>query len=650
MSRMQKLSGSFRPTFSGSNTKNDSGLFWLLALGVAAGIAIPLTNMLAGMQNGDGILTSLISTQKLTWYFWDQDRFLNFIPALAKPFSNVEWNLHFQVFLRAFFAFLSPIGILCLFRQSPGFLVMATALANCLMALTLNQHALFNLYAEHNPFGTSLALFALSFAILRQNDARIGRLLLSLTIGFIAYATNFALLTLSLPLLMLALLMQTPARRQLLRFLLVNVVAIGLAIWHSKHFGHGSTPFNQAKVSWGAIRSGYQSVASVMSWPSLLLLGLIALACGWRTKAPHLLSMALLMLGSIALIGALSCSIWPQMNVYHIRYYLTFVIAFVSCISYLLVASFYFVAEGKPLIQTFSATALLILEITAGLHNISSDGLQLVDRYWRTQAQDVSKVVVANHVQLVTGDFWSVWPAVFDSLALSPDSQIYGAAFRGDVLAHRIQRFAETQHGLRTLCFYDDVDMCTGQIFDSLHLVATADPGSEQKVTVDGKPMLLFTVQLPLPAQNWSTRPLTPTEARGELTVVQAPTLSPTTNNIHLTVDFKNTGPMEFTSYGKYPIHLGTQLLTTQGNVEAIDFIRTVIPNIPPNEHRLVVIDIPAARLDGHGIRILPLQEGVTWFGGATTKDVTLGPFHACTNIGQPSLCYQSGQALPSSK
>jgi len=96
---------------------NRRDVAFLIAVAILAGLTFPLTTILAGTQNADGVITALISTQKLTWYFWGQDRFLNFIPALAMPIVDVEWNLRFQIFLRTFFAFLAPLGVLYFFSQ-----------------------------------------------------------------------------------------------------------------------------------------------------------------------------------------------------------------------------------------------------------------------------------------------------------------------------------------------------------------------------------------------------------------------------------------------------------------------------------------------------------------------------------------------------
>jgi len=42
------------------------GVLLIILSGIVAGAVLPLTQALAGFQDGDGILTSLISTQKLT--------------------------------------------------------------------------------------------------------------------------------------------------------------------------------------------------------------------------------------------------------------------------------------------------------------------------------------------------------------------------------------------------------------------------------------------------------------------------------------------------------------------------------------------------------------------------------------------------------
>ncbi|MBE1159173.1 hypothetical protein [Dyella acidiphila] len=487
-----------QPATAASVTR-DISAFWLIAMGVLAGVVFPLTSLLAAKQNADGILPALMSTQKLTWYYWDQDRFLNLLPALAWPIPDVEWNLRLQVFLRAFFSFLAPLGILYFFSQSRRLLIPAVALANCIMGLSFAWPALFNLYVECNPFGTSMTLLALALFTLRRGEGRIGWLLLSVLIGTVAYATNIALLAMSLPLIGLSWVTGTLPRKQAFTFLLINIASIVLAYLHSKHFGSGLTPINELAISWEAIKAGYQSVAANVSTAALLVLSVCAMAWGIYAKAPHRYAIVLLVLGSAALVGVLSCSIWPQINTYHIRYYIVFLIAIVAADSYLIVHGLLSLRK-LPIPVLPVAAGLLCVEIFIGLHGFSSNYSKLVDNMWLPRSQAVAQTAHAQHAQLIIGDYWEAWPAAFEANALFPQwknryAQTYGASWRAAILSARIQRIAG-QHGIRALCMKNDLAFCQSMTTMAMHVQATIVPGTVQDITVAGVPMLLMNVTL----------------------------------------------------------------------------------------------------------------------------------------------------------
>lgn len=626
--------------------KRSSGVFWLIILGIIAGLVIPLTEHLAGKQNGDGILTALISTQKLTWYFWGQDRFLNFIPALAKPFTDIEWNLRVQIFLRAFFAFLSPIGFLYFFNQSTRFLTLAIVLANCLMALVFGQLALFNLYVEHNPFGTSLVLLCLALVTLRRGETSVPWILATLVIGFFAYTTNLALLTISFPLIAVTFCTRTLPRRQLFIFFLINAAAVGLAIWHSKHHGRGTTDLNTLHISHEAIAKGYLVVAAEIWWKSLLVVSVFAILCGMKAKVPHVMSLLLLMAGALALIGVISCALWVQLNSFHIRYYLTAVIALVSCASYFLVASGFRFLQG-PREYLGAIIALLAIEFVFGLQGIAPDYAELVDPGWRPHARAIAQAVVSNKVQLVIGDFWYAWPSVFDAIALSSDRDIYGATDRSYVLAGRVRRLDQKVQGIRTLCLYDSVVTCMEKASNGLEISVGSAPGSTaEKITVDGKPMLL----LKLTTSPRTLPPLNQSQARSSLAITGTPAFKYDTRSVVIPLEFSDLGPLDFTSNSNYPIHLGVQLLSTTDSVENGNFLRVPIPDIPAGGKASMTIDLPAAGIDGHRMRILPVQEGVAWFDQFGIQGLTVGPFHACKANDQAWMCDVSGNPLPAAR
>jgi hypothetical protein len=55
------------------------------------------------LQHGDSLLPVLVSLQRWTPYFWEQDRYGMLIPLLARPLTNPFANLLFQGFLNVFF-------------------------------------------------------------------------------------------------------------------------------------------------------------------------------------------------------------------------------------------------------------------------------------------------------------------------------------------------------------------------------------------------------------------------------------------------------------------------------------------------------------------------------------------------------------------
>src|SRR5260370_42498605 len=51
------------------------------------------------LQHGDSLLPVLVSLQRWTPFFWEQDRYGMLIPLLARPLANPLTNLLFQGFL-----------------------------------------------------------------------------------------------------------------------------------------------------------------------------------------------------------------------------------------------------------------------------------------------------------------------------------------------------------------------------------------------------------------------------------------------------------------------------------------------------------------------------------------------------------------------
>src|SRR5262249_22276397 len=72
------------------------GVYLLLCAGAALWVDL---GTLHRLQHGDSLLPVLVSLQRWTPFFWEQDRYGMLIPLLARPVTHPLGNLLFQGFL-----------------------------------------------------------------------------------------------------------------------------------------------------------------------------------------------------------------------------------------------------------------------------------------------------------------------------------------------------------------------------------------------------------------------------------------------------------------------------------------------------------------------------------------------------------------------
>ena len=239
------------------------------------------------------------------------------------------------------FAFLAPAGILCFLTDNRRTIAPGTLFTNVMLMLGLSQYGLFNLYVQHNPFGSSLVLLWAAWRLAQSGG--ITRTALAMLILVIAYATNFALFAVSLPLLGLIFVLGSRPRTRIFIFGVMNVLSTLAAKWHNTVFGDVHDTKFSLTISMEAIRAGYAAMGQQMAWAWLVAASLTMLAVGAWKKAPRTWTSLGLAAGFILLIGALSCATSAQLNGYniryYIRYYLIFLIGFLAVANYMLVTA-----------------------------------------------------------------------------------------------------------------------------------------------------------------------------------------------------------------------------------------------------------------------------------------------------------------------
>jgi hypothetical protein len=625
--------------------KDDYGMqmAWAVGLAALAGILFPLSVELAGWQDGDGILASLISIQKLTWYFWGQDRLLNLLPALAWPLRDPDANLHFQLFLRSFMAYLAPLGILALFAPAKRHLLLVITVTGCLLTLNLNGYAAFNEYVQHNPFSPSLVMFALSVAAITHFRARWG-LPLGVIAAFIAYATNFALILFVFPFLAICSLTALRPRRQLALLAAVQFLSVGLAYIHARHFGEGNTSLG-FNVSLDVIRTGWSTfTTSVKIIPLACLLVLASLAA-LRLRSREALTAWIVCVGMVPAVCAMSCLTWIQMNSFDVRYYLIFVIVYLTCCSYLLVAACMHSFVSRKSV----AVAIFLLGVAfIGLGGLAPHPSALVNNRWRQQSVDAADVAVRENAQLIVGTYWDVWPAVFDAKEElrqvgRPNDPLYGATFRGHVLRTNVMELMRERGSIVSVCFEDTVDKCiqiTNQFITGaapVHMV----PSTLREVIAGKRKMLVYQVTA-------KSEPFVAEQVRATVSLGGALSVNAANNTLLVPVLVDNKGVVDFDSNANPPVTLGTQLASPNSKVVQIDFIRTNLGLIKAGSESVISVKLPIAKLVDHEALILPVQEGVAWFSDFGVVPLKVGPFKACgSDSAGGILCDSNGASIP---
>lgn len=445
---------------------------WLLIPAVLAGLLLPLTAILSGMQDGDGFITAMMSTGELTWYFWGQDRFLNLIPALSSWITAIDLNLRAQIFLRAMLAYAAPFGVLIFFTRSPRLLALAIAVTNLVLVLALHPYALFNLYVHHNPFGTSLVLFGIAY--LSYSAGGPWRLALALLLCVLAYAVNLALLLLALPLLTMLLILRRGERAGFAGFFACNLVAIALAFVHSQMFGESNTKFD-GTVSGDAIFAALKVISLYLSPAVLLTVLLLTVACLWRTRLSRI-GLAALALSALVMAAALSNSVWVQGNLYNIRYFLTTLLVLCGAAGLIIASRLMEFVHGTKVL----ATLLIVAGVAtlAGLHGFNRDYAELIDLQWRVAAKEVAAEAVKADTRLVIGEFWEVWPIVYETQRRRGAIRdrmptVFGASFRGHGINEKVLASTVGKGPQTALCMFNTVEECIFQLRGSIRIPHT---------------------------------------------------------------------------------------------------------------------------------------------------------------------------------
>ena len=174
----------------------------LVMLFAAEGIVVLLRNPV--WQDSDGLIGALSSLQHMTLFYWGQDRFANFIPALAIPFNDPLYNVTVQVIFRTAFGIIAPLFACMFLTRTMRDAWLATLLATALFLMCGPHTMQHEAFIQASPYGTSFALAGMSLLMFRHAlrmrlIARTFWHLGAAAIAVTAYFVNYSLFLVTAP-------------------------------------------------------------------------------------------------------------------------------------------------------------------------------------------------------------------------------------------------------------------------------------------------------------------------------------------------------------------------------------------------------------------------------------------------------------------
>jgi hypothetical protein len=435
---------------------------WLPSLAVAA-LLMDLGRMHSA-EYADSIVPVLVSLQRWTPMYWDQERFGMLIPLLTVPFRDPLANLLVQRWIQAL-AGLASVSLLARYALGRATGWVAGLLAVSTLLLFLPTKWLFE-YLAGQPYGLSIAL-SVSGLLVAQPRPEVGRgrfrLAAGLVLCLLGHWSNAAIGLFLIPMALARAAVRWIEHRERdereghqeesgdRRGLLIDMALLGAGL------GFGQATIWLYPVLWGCPRQTDLTILPLREWPRSLwvllqnglqgagpvwpaALGLTALlglllpwprgrggAVGPRRIA--LIRVALLVVAAQPNALAMASLRWVLGNSSHWRYLSpSLVLIHVSIVSLLaepLMRLRAVAFAARVTVLSLPALAALVVYGPPSMRHVRAD----LDVALGERTEDV----LAARCDLVAGDYWSVWPTVWHASWVAHERGLpapYGLTYR----------------------------------------------------------------------------------------------------------------------------------------------------------------------------------------------------------------------------
>lgn len=426
--------------------------------------------------NADVIINSIMSLQKVTLYYWGQNRLLNVLPFIFSGITEPSVNL----FLVLFFTSLCFYLLLYYFSRIATE-VMGTVkndevslkvfiIVSSLYLFIFKPFAISEISLAHIEYSLpALLLSFASFNMLRNQKGRNKILLFIVSVLMIFIATGLNPSTL-IPLMFVSI--GSIAFRKKIGFgalSLGTTAVVSFLIWNAVLKKHGDLPYNEFRIEilFTGLEKVFSGLFSVINLPILLIVilfistfkivNLIYFKKLNNNDNYDLYSFCsnALVIFSLTWMLIFSASRWVEMNLFVWRYFIFAILAILFLISIYLLSFVEKLGNVKSWIFSGVVFASVCMLLTSPIKTFSE---------YKIFHSVNSLTDPGGH--LYAGDYWVVWPSVLRDMMQGHEA--YGLTFRGDAnkatATEYVQKKINQNGSVSVFCLNDKAENCINQV------------------------------------------------------------------------------------------------------------------------------------------------------------------------------------------
>ncbi len=410
----------------------------------------------------DTILQSLMSTQKVTLFYWGQDRYANFLPFIYSWIKTPTLNLLLIIFTSglAFFLLLELVSdaITKYYKQNNGVYRTLLFISLVLVSiLILNKKGIYVFAYAAQPYSLSFLFLGWAWAVVSQKQINLSSVLAATLMLFVALGINPSII---LSCAVSSLFFYACKRNR--NYLLVpffSLIFFGFWQYVSKSAfarPEGYSQLNPELVFKGLIGSlkHFADNTETLSLTVVLLVATIILnIINFKNVARFKANLLVVVMGAFAVAWwvTFSMSVYVSRNDFHFRYFFPTILALLVLISLTITDALLALKQRACLLAVGAALTVIFIIIVVPYKPVA---------YWHSSGvfDGVGQYARAANARIITGGYWQVWPALFrfQSTDNRQDAEgkpwLYGATTRGEVNRPEMDSLIvrEARHGRST--------------------------------------------------------------------------------------------------------------------------------------------------------------------------------------------------------